>query len=148
MNSSARRYIGMVKREIPWPMRQKKQFLHQLSQDAALYCEDNPTATPEALAHQFGEPQEIAADFLENLGGSAAVKTERRNSLIRTAVVLLLAIVIGIVAVRQVYVQNLILDTTYIDSITEFIDEPIEENSPTYYHEEFTSPPVAEEVIP
>lgn len=144
MNSSARRYIGMVKREIPWPVQQRKQLLRQLSQDAATYCEEDPDATPEILAQAFGDPKVIAADFLENLGGTAAIKTQRRNSLLRTAALVLLAVVVAAVAVRQLYVQRLLLDAGYIESVTQIVDEMPEEAGPTYYYEEFTGSPAAE----
>lgn len=144
MNSSARRYISMVKREIPWPVQQKKQLLRQLSQDAVMYCEEDPSATPEILAQAFGDPRMIAADFLENLGGTAAIKIQRRNSLLRTAALVLLAVAVAAVAVRQLYVQELMLNTGYIESVTQIVDEMPEEAGPTYYYEEFTSPPAAE----
>lgn len=148
MNKPARAYLRAVRRALRCPGRQGKQLLHQLSEDIEEYCEEHPDATEETLCRRFGTPEDVAADFVEDLGGSIAVNIQRRRNRIVTAVIVVLVLVAGAVTVRQIWIQQLLLDFHWVESITYEADEPLEEPDEIYWSVTFTSPPETEELNP
>ena len=126
MNKPARAYLRAVRRALRCPGRQGKRLLRQLSEDIEEYCEEHPDATEEALCRRFGAPEDVAADFAEDLGGSIAVNIQRRRNRIVTAVIVV----------------------RWVESITYEADEPLEEPDEIYWSVTFTSPPETEELNP
>ena len=148
MNKPARAYLRAVRRALRCPGRQGKRLLRQLSEDIEEYCEEHPDATEEELCRRFGTPEDVAADFVEDLGGSIAVNIQRRRNRIVTAVIVVLVLVAGAVTVRQIWIQQLLLDMHWVESITYIADEPLEEPDEIYWSVTFTSPPETEELNP
>ena len=148
MNKPARAYLRAVRWALRCPGRQGKQLLRQLSEDIEEYCEEHPVATEEELCRRFGTPEDVAADFVEDLGGSIAVNIQRRRNRIVTAVIVVLVLVAGAVTVRQIWIQQLLLDMHWVESITYIADEPLEEPDEIYWSVTFTSPPETEELNP
>lgn len=148
MNKVAERYLRAVRKALHCPGRQGKQLLRQLSEDIEEYCEEHPDATEEALCRRFGTPEDVAADFVEDLGGSIAVNVQRRRNRIVTAVIVVLVLVAGAVTARQIWIQQLLLDFHWVESITYEADEPLEEPDEIYWSVTFTSPPETEELNP
>lgn len=148
MNKVAERYLRAVRKALHCPGRQGKRLLRQLSEDIEEYCEEHPDATEEELCRRFGTPEDVAADFVEDLGGSIAVNIQRRRNRIVTAVIVVLVLVAGAVTVRQIWIQQLLLDFHWVESITYEADEPLEEPDEIYWSVTFTSPPETEELNP
>ncbi len=148
MNKVAAHYLRAVRKALHCPGRQGKQLLHQLGEDIEEYCEEHPDATEEALCRRFGAPEDVAADFVEDLGGSIAVNIQRRRNRIVTAVIVVLVLVAGAVTARQIWIQQLLLDMHWVESITYIADEPLEEPDEIYWSVTFTSPPETEELNP
>lgn len=148
MNKVAAHYLRAVRKALHCPGRQGKQLLHQLDEDVDEYCEEHPDATEEALCRRFGAPEDVAADFVEDLGGSIAVNIQRRRNRIVTAVIVVLVLVAGAVTARQIWIQQLFLDFRWVESITYEADEPLEEPDEIYWSVTFTSPPETEELNP
>ena len=134
MNKPARAYLRAVRRALRCPGRQGKRLLRQLSEDIEEYCEEHPDATEEELCRRFGTPEDVAADFVEDLGGSIAVNIQRRRNRIVTAVIVVLVLVAGAVAARQIWIQQLFLNSYWVESITYISDEPLEATGETYGH--------------
>lgn len=148
MNKVAAHYLRAVRKALHCPGRQGKQLLHQLSEDIDEYCEEHPDATEEALCRRFGTPEDVAADFVEDLGGSIAVNIQRRRTRIVTALIVLLVLVAGAVTARQIWIQQLFLDSYWVESITYEADKPLEEPGEIYWSVTFTSPSETEELNP
>ena len=148
MNKVAERYLRAVRKALHCPGRQGKRLLRQLSEDIEEYCEEHPDATEEELCHRFGTPEDVAAAFVEDLGGSIAVNIQRRRNRIVTAVIVVLVLVAGVVTARQIWIQQLFLDSYWVESITYEADEPLEEPDEIYWSVTFTSPPETEELNP
>ena len=148
MNKVAERYLRAVRKALHCPGRQGKRLLRQLSEDIEEYCEEHPDATEEELCRRFGTPEDVAAAFVEDLGGSIAVNVQRRRNRIVTAVIVVLVLVAGAVTVRQIWIQQLLLDMHWVESITYIADEPLEEPDEIYWSVTFTSPPETEELNP
>ena len=142
MNKVAKHYLRAVRKALHCPGRQGKQLLHQLGEDIDEYCEEHPDATEEALCCRFGTPEDVAADFVEDLGGSIAVNIQRRRSRIATALIVLLVLIAGAVTARQIWIQQLLLDFHWVESITYEADELPEYTGAIYWEEVATSPPV------
>lgn len=142
MNKVAKHYLRAVRKALHCPGRQGKQLLHQLGEDIDEYCEEHPDATEEALCCRFGTPEGVAADFVEDLGGSIAVNIQRRRSRIATAFIVLLVLIAGAVTARQIWIQQLLLDFHWVESITYEADELPEYTGTIYWEEVATSPPV------
>lgn len=142
MNKVAAHYLRAVRKALHCPGRQGKRLLHQLGEDIDEYCEEHPDATEEELCRRFGTPEDVAADFVEDLGGSIAVNIQRRRNRIVTAVIVALVLVAGAVAVRQIWIQQLFLDFRWVESITYEADELPEYTGTIYWEEVATSPPV------
>lgn len=148
MNKVAERYLRAVRKALHCPGRQGKRLLRQMSEDIEEYCEEHPDATEEALCRRFGTPEDVAADFVEDLGGSIAVNVQRRRNRIVTAVIVVLVLVAGAVTARQIWIQQLFLDSYWVESITYEADKPLEEPGEIYWSVTFTSPPETEELNP
>ena len=148
MNKVAERYLRAVRKALHCPGRQGKRLLRQLSEDIEEYCEEHPDATEEELCRRFGTPENVAVDFVEDLGGSIAVNIQRRRNRIVTAVIVVLVLVAGAVTVRQIWIQQLFLNSYWVESITYEADEPLEEPDEIYWSVTFTSPPETEELNP
>ena len=148
MNKVAERYLRAVRKALHCPGRQGKRLLRQLSEDIEEYCEEHPDATEEAVCRRFGTPEDVAADFVEDLGGSIAVNVQRRRNRIVTAVIVVLVLVAGAVTARQIWIQQLFLDSYWVESITYEADKPLEEPGEIYWSVTFTSPPETEELNP
>lgn len=148
MNKVAERYLRAVRKALHCPGRQGKRLLRQLSEDIEEYCEEHPDATEEALCRRFGTPENVAAAFAEDLGGSIAVNVQRRRNRIVTAVIVVLVLVAGAVTARQIWIQQLFLDSYWVESITYEADKPLEEPGEIYWSVTFTSPPETEELNP
>lgn len=148
MNKVAERYLRAVRKALHCPGRQGKRLLRQLSEDIGEYCEEHPDATEEELCRRFGTPEDVAAAFVEDLGGSIAVNIQRRRNRIVTAVIVVLVLVAGVVTARQIWIQQLLLDMHWVESITYIADEPLEEPDEIYWSVTFTSPPETEKLNP
>lgn len=148
MNKVAERYLRAVRKALHCPGRQGKRLLRQLSEDIEEYCEEHPDATEEELCRRFGTPEDVAAAFVEDLGGSIAVNVQRRRNRIVTAVIVVLVLVAGVVTARQIWIQQLFLDSYWVESITYETDKPLEEPGEIYWSVTFTSPPETEELNP
>lgn len=148
MNKTAKRYLWAVRKALHCPGRQGKQLLRQLGEDTDQYCEEHPAATKEELCRRFGMPEDVAADFAEALGESIAVNIQRRRSRIVIAAIVLLALIVGAVAARQIWIQHLFLDSYWVETITYGSDEPLKETGEIYWSVEFTSPPATEDMDP
>lgn len=148
MNKSAKRYLRAVRRALRCPGRQGKLPLRQLSEDIDEYCEEHPDAMEEELCRRFGTPENVAADFVEAMGGSIAVNIQRRRNTIAAVVIVLLVLIVGAVTARWIWIQQLFLDFHWVESITYEVDELPEYTGTIYWEEVATSPPVSEEVNP
>ena len=148
MNKVAAHYLRAVRKALHCPGRQGKRLLRQLSEDLEEYCEEHPDATEEELCRRFGTPEDVAAAFAEDLGGSIAVNVQRRRNRIVTAVIVVLVLVAGAVTARQIWIQQLFLDSYWVESITYEADKPLEEPGEIYWSVTFTSPPETEELNP
>ena len=118
MSKAASQYLREVKKRIPCSGSQKTEFLCQLEAEVIYYCEDHDGVDFTILSEAFGSPEEVANDFLSELGGSLATRTNvftKRFIYIIATVITILAVGISI---HTYYVQHKLSNVEYIESIT------------------------------
>ena len=62
---------------------------------------------------------------------------QRRRNTIATVVIVLLVLIVGAVTVRWIWIQHLLRDPDWVESITYQADEPLEITGETYGRIEF-----------
>lgn len=82
------------------------------------YCEDHNDVDFATLSKYFGKPEDVAKDFLSELGESAAVEaSSNKQKLIYFLITIVSIVVVGL-AIHISYLQHALPDVQYIESIT------------------------------
>ena len=142
MSTAASQYLREVKKRIPCSGSQKTEFLCQLEAEVIYYCEDHDYVDLATLSEYFGNPEDVARDFLSELGESTLTKTndiKQRLIYFAILIVLMIAILVASVSIYTDYKQQQALDTYYIESITYEGELSPGATSPTFAVEHFTS---------
>lgn len=106
-----------------------------MEDEVDFFCEDFEGVDFAALEKRFGKPEDVAKEFLSELGGSALTKANRfQRSLayLFIIVVITAAILAFGVSVYTDYKQQKALDSYYIESITYEGDLTSDVGGPTY----------------
>lgn len=104
MNSAVKSYLRDVKKRIICPRSIREPFLRQLTAELEGFCTEQPEADAILLAETFGTPEEVAREFLAELGEQSIGRwTHRRRQLlcIAAAVVLLAAGAVVFISLRK-----------------------------------------------
>lgn len=139
MNPAAKQYLRQVKKHLHCPRSLKNKFLQQLEDEFFLYCEDHPSMDLAGLTRCYGAPETIANEFLSELSGEMICRMYVRKGKLTWIVAGRLALFLLVVGICQIYIQNLFLDSYYVESITYESDSLPDITGPTYYHEEGSS---------
>ncbi len=92
-----------------------------MEDEVDFFCEDFDGVDFAALEKRFGKPEDVAKEFLSELGGSALTKVNRfKHSLAYLFIIVVITAVIFAsgVSVYTDYKQQKALDSYYIESIT------------------------------
>lgn len=88
INSPAlRRYYRAIRRWLPCGGKQKKQIMQQIQNDIRIYLEQNPTSDMAQIKKVFGEPEAIAASYIENMNMVDLLRSMRTRRRIVTIVI-------------------------------------------------------------
>ena len=85
------------------------------------YCEDHNDVNFSSLTKYFGDPEDVARDFLSELGESTLTKSnDIKQHLIRIALLIVIVVIIFVAGIRIYtdYKQQQALDGFYIEEIT------------------------------
>lgn len=121
MSTAASQYLREVKKRIHCSSSQKTEFLCQLEAEVIYYCEDHDDVDFSSLAEYFGNPEDVARDFLSELGESTLTKTNDIKQRLIHATFLIVIIATMFVAAVRIYTdykQQQALDVEYIEAIT------------------------------
>ena len=121
MSKAASQYLREVKKRIPCSGSQKTEFLCQLEAEVIYYCEDHNDVNFSSLTKYFGDPEDVARDFLSELGESTLTKSnDIKQHLIRIALLIVIVVIIFVAGIRIYtdYKQQQALDGFYIEEIT------------------------------
>lgn len=122
MNKAASQYLREVKKRIHCSHPRKTEFLCQLEGEINYYCEDHGDVEYLTLLDHFGKPEDIAQDFLSELGESVVIRSKsiKYRVLFLAGIFLIFAsILVSIVELYTSYKQQQALDISYVESITQ-----------------------------
>lgn len=139
MSPAAKQYLRQVKKHLHCPRSLKNEFLQQLEDEIFLCCEDHPSMDLAELTRCYGAPETMAKEFLSELSGEIVCRMYSRKAKLALIAAGCLALFLMVVGIRQIYIQNLLLDSHYVESITYDSDSLPDITGPTYYHEEGSS---------
>ena len=114
-------YIGKVKKEI-YKLSPADDFLNELKSNLIEYSEDNPNCTMDDLIEQFGMPEDIAKEFLDNTvtyTPKIIAKKRKRKKIIIVLLCVTLIIVAIYCIIHSMQTQSMATDviTIYEESI-------------------------------
>lgn len=103
------------------------------------YCEDHNDVGFTTLVEHFGTPENVAKDFLSELGENAATEAYSiKRKILYLSVAIILVIAIGAV-LHTSYVQHTLLDIHYVESITSEGNIATYATAPIYSAESFSN---------
>lgn len=101
------------------------------------YCEDHDDVDFTTLSECFGKPEDVAKDFLSELGGSVVIKTTSIKRRILFLAALIVMIGVACVGIHTWYIQHKLLDIQYVESVTYEGDTSSYATSPDLWTETF-----------
>ena len=97
MGKAAKQYLRDVDKQIVCPRSAKKAFLHQLENEVFFYAEHSEVSS-DMLYEQFGFPEEVAREFLSEMGSQTTDRYNRIQKKLKYLIVGALAAAILFVA--------------------------------------------------
>ncbi len=95
MNNSASKYLKLVKSEIPWHGKPRRDFMKLMKNEVDDYCNDNPNVSTEALIDVFGEPKEVAKEFVQEIDLDILKRSAKISTAIKIALAAIVVFLIG-----------------------------------------------------
>lgn len=116
-------YMNEVKKEL-YKLTPAEDFLNELRNNLLDFSEDNPNCSLDDLIEQFGKPEEIAKEFLDNTSTytpKAIAKRNKRKKIIISLLCILLIIAVVYCIRLSMQTQSKATDviTIYEESISE-----------------------------
>ena len=93
-NRSAKKYLRRVRGMLPCSRKMKKLIMEQICDEVSLFIADHPEADYNAVISRFGEPESIAASYIESVGTADILKKLRIRKWIVSAVATVLMLLI------------------------------------------------------
>lgn len=121
MKNAAAQYLREVNKQLRCPNSIKKEFLHQLENEMQFFCSDHNGADFATLSEQFGPPDEMAEEFLSQLGEQAVLRCSRtrRKLQVLTIGVILTAVAFAVlIGVQITSLQQQLPEGEFIAAIT------------------------------
>ena len=93
-NRSIKKYLRRVRSTLPCSWKMKKRTMEQIRKEVTLFLTDHPEADYNAVISHFGEPETIAAAYVESMGTAEILRKLRIRRRIVSAVAIVLAFVV------------------------------------------------------
>ncbi len=97
MQNEIKEYIKSVKKQIVCPTAESRQMLRELQANVSDFVQENPDADMVQIVEQFGEPEEIAKNYLADADPKRISKAINIRKVVIAAVVATLLVFIGFV---------------------------------------------------
>lgn len=120
-------YHSQVKKNLDCPEAMRKKFLADARRMTDDFLAENPEASLDELRSAVGEPDELAAMFLDSADSEAVASYRKRKSWAKRAAVILLALAFAAVTAYSIYVTNLKQNAVITKESTIIIYETYEE---------------------
>ena len=92
-NRSAKKYLRRVRSVLPGSARMTKQIMEKIRSEVSSYFEEYPQADYKDLSSRFGDPETIAASYVESMGTAEILKKLRIRKRIISAVAVVLILI-------------------------------------------------------
>lgn len=92
-NRFAKKYLRRVRSVLPGSSRMTKQIMEQTRNEVLSYIEEYPQAGYKDLLSRFGDPETIAASYVESMGTAEILKKLRIRKRIISAVAIVLILI-------------------------------------------------------
>lgn len=106
MNDEILGYHRQLKRSLNCPKAMREKFLADTRRMTDDFLTENPGASFDELKRAVGEPQELAAMFLEGADSGVVERYRKRKSWAKRAVAVLLVLAFVAVTAFSIYVAN------------------------------------------
>ena len=93
-NRSIKKYLRRVRSMLPCSRKMKKRSMEQIRKEVTLFLTDHPEADYNAVISHFGEPETIAAAYVESMGTAEILRKLHIRRRIVSAVAIVLAFVV------------------------------------------------------
>ena len=100
-NRFAKKYLRRVRCMLPCSQKMKKRIMEQIRDEVSLFLEDTPKADYVALISRFGEPENIAASYIEGMGTAEILRKFRIRKLVMSTIAIVLTFIVITWAVSQ-----------------------------------------------
>lgn len=140
MNKAASQYLREVKKRIHCSHSRKTEFLCQLEDEVDFFCEEHDGSNLTSLSERFGSPDDIAREFLDELGLQAVSSSNRKRQHIlyfAVSILMTIAVFVAVVEIYTYYQQQQVLDGFYVESITYEEDVAPYVINPSYLTDDF-----------
>ena len=74
MNKSVKKYLRRVRGWLPCTRRMKNDIMARIEDSVLSWAQENPHCSYTDIEAQFGKPETIAADYVDNLGTAELLK--------------------------------------------------------------------------
>ncbi len=120
MNKSVKKYLRRVRGWLPCTRRMKNDIMARIEDSVLSWAQENPHCSYTDIENQFGKPDRIAADYVDNLGTAELLKNlhiKKKIVTVMTAIAVIIALIwaIGVTVV----VVDAMLNTHYGSIVTE-----------------------------
>lgn len=99
-------YHSEVKKNLNCPKAMRKKFLADARRMTDDFLTENPEASLDELRSTVGEPEELAAMFLDSADGEAVARYRKRKSWAKRIAVILLALAFAAVTAYSIWAAN------------------------------------------
>ena len=93
-NRFAKKYLRRVRSVLPGSARMTKQIMVKIQSEVSSYFEEYPQADYKDLLSRFGDPETIAASYVEIMGTTEILKKLRVRKRILSTVAIVLAFIV------------------------------------------------------
>ncbi len=93
-NRFAKKYLRRVRSVLPCSQKMKKRIMEQIRDEVSLFIADHPEADYNAVISRFGEPESIAASYVEGMGTADILKKFRIRKLVLSTIAIVLAFIV------------------------------------------------------
>ena len=91
-NKVVNKYIKALSKQIVYPGKKKKKYLSEIKMDLLNSTESNPDADYELLCENFGSPESLAKEFMDNVDPAEYKKAVSKKRVLLIAVIIAIAI--------------------------------------------------------
>ena len=93
-NRHAKKYLRRIRCMLPCSRKMKKRIMEQIRDEVSLFLDDTPKADYAALMSHFGEPESIAASYIEGMGTAEILRKFRIRKLVLSTIAIVLAFIV------------------------------------------------------